>query len=146
MIRQLLLASTCLSILAACGKHDPGETPTPSPDSVAGWPATLSSDGGSYEVTLSPTGGAPIVRNKHFSLDLSVAVKDGESEGLKVVVDADMPAHQHGMNTKPELTTPSATGYHVDGMLFHMGGDWVITVDVTRADKTERVSFPVSVE
>ena len=57
-----------------------------------------------------------------------------------------MPAHQHGMNTKPELTDKGDGKYKVDGMLFHMSGDWVIFVDVTRGEATERASFPVLVE
>ena len=77
---------------------------------------------------------------------MTVEAKSGKTENLSVLVDADMPAHKHGMNTKPETISKSSTSYRVDGMALHMAGDWVITVDVTRDGNTERATFPVSVE
>ena len=87
-----------------------------------------------------------MLRNQHFSVDVELEAKDGESAGITVSVDADMPAHRHGMNTKPEVSAIDGAGYRAEGMLFHMGGDWVIKVDVTRGGTTESASFPVSVE
>ena len=50
------------------------------------------------------------------------------------------------MNTQPELVEKGERHYQVDGMLFHMAGEWVIMVDVGRDGKTERASIPVQVE
>ena len=36
--------------------------------------------------------------------------------------------------------------YRADGMLFHMSGDWVITVEMARGTESERAAFPVHVE
>ena len=135
-----LSASLCL--LSACGRET--ETDSPPPPGPSGWPATQATDKGSFEATIKPTV-EEITRNDHFSLDVTVTAKKGEGD-IKVVVDADMPAHQHGMNTKPETSAKGDGKYRVDGMALHMAGDWVITVDVTRGSATERATFPVSVE
>ncbi len=55
------------------------------------------------------------------------------------IVDATMPHHGHGMNFRPPRSTlhPSASGAlttHVDGLLFHMQGKWLVSVDVVGAD------------
>ena len=47
---------------------------------------------------------------------------------------------------KPEVVAQGSLQYRVEGMVFHMSGDWVIMVDVARDGKTERAAFPVSVE
>ncbi len=116
---------------------------------AATWPATLTTDGGAYSVTLEPTKGA-IGWNEHFSLNLAIKPQATGVGPLTVVVDADMPAHRHGMNTKPELVPKGEQSgeqhFRVDGMLFHMTGYWVITVDVTGGGVTERATFPVTIE
>lgn len=96
-------------------------------------------------MTLTPEGGA-IERNKHFAVDVKLAAKSGDAAGATVVVDADMPAHGHGMNTKPETSAIDGGAFRTEGMLLHMGGDWIITVDVTSGGKTERATFPLTVE
>lgn len=132
------MTALCSFLLLAC-------EPAADPNAVVeSWPATRKTDGGSFSVTLSPTDG-DILNNKHFSLDLSVESNKGEGP-IKAEVDADMPAHGHGMNTKPELVDKGELKYQVDGMLFHMAGEWVIFIDVTRGETTERASFPVLLE
>ncbi|KAA3611828.1 MAG: hypothetical protein DWQ01_07010 [Planctomycetota bacterium] len=89
---------------------------------------------------LLPEGGPPL--NRHFSLQVLVPGPAPE----KVVVDADMPAHRHGMLTQPVLTPQEEGRYRVDGMLLHMPGAWVITVDVTRNGVVERSEFPLNLD
>ncbi|NNC87454.1 MAG: hypothetical protein HKN82_03215 [Akkermansiaceae bacterium] len=134
-------------LLCSCGEEEgtgaPGEAPAV--PAAEGWPVTTATDGGSYTVTVNPVAGG-IEQNKHFALDVTVVPKDAAGGEFTVKVDADMPAHRHGMNTQPEVAGKEAGRYQVDGMLFHMAGEWVIMVDVTRDGKTERASVPVNVE
>ena len=106
-------------------------------------------DYGNFAVTVRPSDGV-IERNVHFSLEVSLQIANGDADAdsgvTKVTVDADMPAHRHGMNTQPEITEEGNHRYRVDGMVFHMAGDWVITVDIARGNESERASFPVFVE
>jgi len=138
-MRIFPITALCAVLLVAC-------EPVADPAAVVeSWPATRQTEGGSFSVTLAPSGGE-ILNNEHFSLDLAVEAKKGGGDSIKVVVDADMPAHGHGMNTKPELADAGVGKYKVDGMLFHMAGEWMIFIDVSRGEVTERASFPVLVE
>ncbi len=135
-MNRILMALTLL-LIASCSQPEPSGP-------VASWPATRKSDGGGFSVTLQPSVKA-IERSGHFSLDVGVKPSGGEGE-ISVLVNADMPEHQHGMNTQPEIALVSPRRYRVDGMLFHMAGDWEIYVDVTRSGSSERAVFPVRVE
>ncbi len=79
------------------------------------------SEGKSYE---------KIPFNKIFSMVVTVKSGGGEAAALGEApsVDAMMPEHQHGMNTKPVVENQSPGVYKVTGMLFHMPGLWTLTV------------------
>lgn len=146
-IRLTILASCALG-LAACGPEEPCHDESLTDSAIEGiteWPATRDSESGHYSVTIKPV--VPIERNEHFSVDVGVTRTDAgkkaeTGEDLEVRIDADMPAHRHGMNTRPEIVKTGDLQYRADGMLFHMSGDWVITVNVGG----ETVAFPVSIE
>lgn len=96
-------------------------------------------------VTIRPESGS-IVRNEHFSVEVLLEPGAGAGKPVSVLVDADMPAHRHGMNTKPEIVHEGGNRYRAKGMLFHMAGEWLITVEVSAGTTQERVSFPVLIE
>jgi hypothetical protein len=141
-IRPVSILILCSMMLSACKPHEESSAPPVDaniPRSHGTWPVTVRSEGGTFAITLKPTKG-DIVRNEHFSLALSI---DPASDGLVLKLDADMPAHRHGMHTQPEVVPLGGPNYRVDGMLFHMSGEWVVTVDVTSSGKTERANFPI---
>lgn len=130
------LALLTLMTLAACGPSADSATPH---DEVR----EASTDGGSWRVSYAPTPD-PIPPNDFFSLMVAVSYAEGAAvQGLSIVVDATMPSHGHGMNTAPLVEDRGDGSFFVDGMLFHMTGDWVLTVDVTDGAVTERASFPI---
>ena len=137
----------CAIFLVSCDDKSKSVDADPPAQSAVSenWPVTVVSDGGGYSVTMKPSEGE-IQWNKHFGVGLSITPKKPTAGPLKVVVDADMPAHRHGMNTKPELFEQGDLSYRVEGMLFHMKGDWVISVEVSGDGSTERAEFPVLVE
>ena len=66
------------------------------------------------------------------------------------VVDAEitltggMPAHNHGMPTQPQVTKNMGHGdYLVEGMRFHMAGDWVITLTISAAAGQDTCTIPL---
>jgi hypothetical protein len=144
-----ILAILILVAAAGCGQQEhateQSENASGSGAPISTWPATLQTDRGNFAVTVQPSDGA-IERNKHFSMAISIDPGSADDAPLKVTADADMPAHRHGMNTRPEVTKEDDLRYRVDGMLFHMAGEWVITVDVTQGTESEHASFPVLVE
>jgi len=67
-------------------------------------PTTVATASGDYAIdyTFTPD---PIPKNEHFSMQVVVTRKDGADlpEDFAIQVDADMPAHGHGINTAPEI-------------------------------------------
>lgn len=80
-----------------------------------------------------------------FTLIMNVCTKRGEPAEL-VAVDATMPAHKHGMNYAPTIVSGTDGRYRVEGMLFHMPGDWELTFDVRSAGETERLTHGMEVK
>lgn len=150
MMHALLLVSLGLALVAAGAGCDKTTGPTHLPDpgapaARANWPATRLTDRGNFKVTINPEGGS-IVRGRHFALDVHLLPGRVTGSPVSVVVDADMPSHGHGMNTKPETLAEGGHRYRVHGMLFHMAGEWSISVDITAGTTRDRVLFPVRIE
>ncbi len=66
----------------------------------------------------------PIPVGKHFAVRVQVCSKNSNDlvSGLKI--DADMPAHKHGMNYKPSVSKQSDSVFLAQGLMFHMPGQW----------------------
>lgn len=100
--------------------------------------------GGAYKVTYS-TRPEPIPLNDHFSVEVSVASTDSADlpGDLSVQVDADMPAHGHGINTAPVIRRLDSGRFVAEGMLLHMPGEWELYVDVIQGPVRDRAIFPL---
>ena len=73
-----------------------------------------------------------------FSLQVEVCAQDGVSvSGLKI--DAAMPAHKHGMNYQPRVSSTGPGQYTATGLMFHMPGQWQFTFDVETPAGRERI-------
>ncbi|TNE92677.1 MAG: hypothetical protein EP330_00765 [Deltaproteobacteria bacterium] len=94
---------------------------------------TQTTDLGSWTVTIAPDPD-PVPPVDLFALDVTIP----GAEGLFVDVDADMPSHNHGMNTEPVVTEVGGGAFRVDGMQFHMTGDWRVTVAIDDGNTYER--------
>jgi hypothetical protein len=167
--RVYVVTGTAVAALAAaCGApHVPevggrpaapaGEPRTEPAAPRAPWlgPAVRSgrSSDGNYLVRLRPRGG-PIPKNQPFELEVWVFPAVAESSrptqpvqpltGVRVGVDARMPDHGHGMLRQPRVTDRGDGSHLVEGMLLHMGGFWLLTVDVYDGDRSERVKFELN--
>lgn len=100
---------------------------------------------GSFFVTYAPKPD-PIPLNQLFELVIRVFSGTERSKPLtdvSIEVDAAMPAHHHGMNLVPRVTAAADGSFLVQGMLFHMPGDWELYIDVRSGDKKERARFDV---
>ncbi len=98
---------------------------------------------GSYQVSclFNPS---PIPRNEHVSMTVTVQRSNGAvlPSEISIKVDADMPSHGHGINTEPEITKISDGKYEVKGLLFHMGGDWELYIDLIEDGIPDRATIP----
>ena len=96
-------------------------------------------------VTYSTPDG-PVEINRMHSWVLHVANAEGEPvTGAQIEVDGGMPAHNHGLPTRPRITREIGDGdYQLDGVRFHMGGYWEIVVSVTTDAGTETIVIPLT--
>jgi hypothetical protein len=88
-----------------------------------------------------------------FQVEVTVRTSEGlPIETAKVKVDARMPQHNHGMETRPR-TRPGECSpegvcrhpggvYVVDGFKFHMTGTWTVTVEVDGPKGPDSTSVP----
>ena len=60
----------------------------------------------------------------------------------EVVVDAEMPAHGHGMGQTPTVSNTN-NAYTADGMLFAMEGDWDIHIYMTLDGAVDQATYSV---
>lgn len=107
----------------------------------------ISSNDKTYRVAFTPKP-SPIPMNEPFTLDVVVLgeAEAGIGKNLKLDVDAAMPEHQHGMNTRPRVQTSGDGRFLVEGMLFHMPGHWELYFDITDGAVSERAQFDINLE
>lgn len=114
----------------------------PSQDTSApgvSYETTTATSGGSFMVSYT-TDPSPLPPAAYFTVTATVAAAGDTSSplsGAVVVMDADMPDHDHGMNVSPEVVD-NGDGTHTGSpFLFHMTGDWRLRFAVTADGVTE---------
>ena len=72
----------------------------------------------------------PLAINRIHSWTLVVHNTDGRPvSNADIAVSGGMPAHDHGLPTQPRVTRELGNGrYLVEGMRFHMQGEWIVEV------------------
>jgi len=143
----------CIAVLlAGCGDR-PSTTPS---ESAAPWrpsekaEAARSADG-TYAARWEPEGGA-LPDAEPFNIRFAVRRADGRpiSPDARLVVDAEMPHHGHGMNLVPTVSRVGASDGQelivASGMLLHMPGRWVLSLDIEEDGVLERTQWFVDVD
>ena len=84
-----------------------------------------------FVVTYTSVDGPPQINRMH-SWILHVETAAGDPvEGAQIEVDGGMPAHDHGLPTRPRVTEDLGGGdYRLDGVRFHMGGYWEMVITI----------------
>ncbi len=85
---------------------------------------------------------APVPVGRHFDIDFVVC---GVTPRSVVAVDADMPAHRHGMNYRTRVEALPGGAYRAHGLMFHMPGTWRVIFDVPLEGRTLRVTREIEV-
>ena len=88
----------------------------------------------SYESALQP-----IEINRIHNWQLHIENADGDPvTGAEIEVTGGMPAHNHGLPTRPLVTEELGDGnYRLEGMRFHMAGDWEVKINIIHNGKTD---------
>ena len=95
-----------------------------------------------YRVTMD-SDVDPIPINLMHSWEIVVRTPDGEPvTGASITIDGGMPAHNHGLPTRPRVTAELGAGrYKVEGLRFHMGGSWEINVTIETGEGGDTVTM-----
>ena len=83
----------------------------------------------------------PIQINKLHAWLIHIENAAGEPVvGATVEATGGMPVHNHGLPTRPRVTAELDGGdYQLDGMRFHMAGQWEITLSINADGNTDTV-------
>jgi hypothetical protein len=82
----------------------------------------------------------PLAINQMHSwvINLQNSAGDGISDA-SIRVDGGMPAHNHGLATRPQVTSyPGEGNYLLEGMRFHMHGEWELRLIIEHAGREYR--------
>ncbi|OED41471.1 hypothetical protein AB833_09615 [Chromatiales bacterium (ex Bugula neritina AB1)] len=81
---------------------------------------------------------------------IEVMVCGEKAEKSRVILDASMPAHGHGMNYQPEHVTISRSAgqsvHRVEGIVLHMPGTWQWNIEVDEGDHKSRLTHQFDVQ
>lgn len=91
------------------------------------------------------TPAGPVEINRIHTWILHIESADGTPVvNAEVEVSGGMPAHAHGLPTRPKITEELGGGdYRLDGMRFHMPGYWEIRVTVDTEETSSTVVIPL---
>lgn len=88
---------------------------------------------------------AAVPIGSEFAVDAVVCSK-ARAEAEAIRFDAWMPAHRHGMNSRPSVRALGGGRWHADGFLFHMPGRWQFTFEIDTSQGRERLRHDLVVE
>jgi hypothetical protein len=88
---------------------------------------------------------APVPVGRHFQIHFVVCNGDAVRADAAVQVDADMPAHRHGMNYRAAVSPLARGVQRADGLMFHMPGTWRVIFDVTIDGRVRRATHEIEV-
>jgi hypothetical protein len=132
-----LLAASLPSAGGAQAAHA-GHTEPAARVPAASLPNSIVSEGGGFAITLA-TSPSPIRLNEPFELTVLVRGLAPDGRGpVSVTVDAQMPAHKHGMSTRPHREQLGEGRFLFRGLLFHMAGDWEVVIDAAQGRLRDR--------
>lgn len=85
----------------------------------------------------------PIAINTMHAWTLHIQDRSGKPvTDATVEVEGGMPDHDHGLPTRPRVTQNQGGGdYLLEGMKFHMGGGWQVTLVIQQGETSDRVTF-----
>jgi len=88
----------------------------------------------------------PLTLNQMHSWLLELTDATGAPvSGASITMEGGMPAHDHGLPTRPQVSETSTPGqYRVEGVRFHMGGDWRLNLQVEHEGRRYRFTFALT--
>ena len=90
----------------------------------------------------------PIPINRMLSFRFSLTNRNGAAiTNAEFAVSGGMPQHDHGMPTNPRVSPTQNSGeYLLQGVKFHMPGDWVLSFSVVAGDVRETLELTLHLQ
>jgi hypothetical protein len=131
-----LLAAGLLSV----GMLVPATAEEPAPTADQLWTSRDHKFQARVESSLQPLS---INRLHHWTLHLESSA--GEPlVGASIEVRGGMPAHDHGLPTLPQVSRGESAGvYWLEGMRFHMPGEWEVMLVIKTGTVTDSILIPL---
>jgi hypothetical protein len=139
-LRDLIVG--CGLAAAACVHEGPGELAARPPASAS----LQLTEGGLYRTSIRPRDGSIPLNTMHAWI-FHVETLSGEPVlPIRLAVTGGMPQHQHGFATEPRVTEALGNGdFVVDGVKFHMAGDWMFRFELVGPAGPDVAVFHVQV-
>lgn len=89
----------------------------------------------------------PIEINRIHAWVMHVEDPDGQPvTGASITMTGGMPLHNHGLPTAPQMTAELGGGdYRLEGVRFHMNGDWELTVTIDVDGRRDTLVIPLTI-
>lgn len=118
-------------VLGCDAREEPPSAADRSPEARNAPGGSVVTEGGLYRVAIAPEAGTIPLGEIH-SWVVEIETADGEDfVPTRLAFDGGMPQHGHGFVTAPRVTRSLGAGrFLVEGVKFHMGGDWTLRVEV----------------
>src|SRR5262245_25569362 len=81
---------------------------------------------------------------RFFAAEVVACRAPGPGAVSAIVLDAQMPAHGHGMNYRPTVTSTGPGRFRFAGLMLHMPGTWRVTFDLVQGDRRTRLTQEVT--
>lgn len=131
----------CALAAAACAQGGPEPAPA-----VPALGELALTEGGLYRASIRPRDGRIPLNTMHVWI-FHVETLSGEPVmPIRLAVTGGMPQHQHGFATEPRVTEALGNGdFLVDGVKFHMTGDWLFRFELVGPAGPDVAVFHVQV-
>jgi hypothetical protein len=137
-----LLGGGVVGLVAACAS--PTASATDNPNCGHSLPAAARQQLSAPGITLAfAPRPAPVPVGQPFALSVELCPAADQTLPLGLGVDAEMPAHRHGMNYRPTLKPLGGGRWRVEGLLFHMPGQWELRLDARLDGRTQALRTTV---
>lgn len=81
---------------------------------------------------------------RFFAAEVIACRAPGPASVQSVVLDAQMPAHGHGMNYRPTVAETGPGRFRFTGLMLHMAGTWRLTFDLVHGGRRTRLTREIT--